>query len=47
MAGSHFHALPLLNEGAKTLRAAIFGLPAAILATEQLIVGLHFAKIGK
>ena len=47
MAGSHFRALASLNEGAKTLRAAIFGLPAAILAAEQLIVGLRFAKIGK
>ena len=40
MAGSHFRALASLNEGTKTLHAAI-------LAAEQLIVGLRFAKIGK
>ena len=47
IAVSHFRALVKRGEGAKTLRAAISGLPVGILAAEQLIIGLRFAKIGK
>ena len=44
MAGSHFRALVKRGEGAKTLCAAISGLPAAILAAEQLIIGASFCE---
>ena len=44
MAGSHFRTLVKRGEGAKTLRVAILGLPAAILSTKQLIVGASFCE---